>query len=99
MKKLFTKDKNNRQKIKYFELKRFVLKQISTNANFIKTMRWNALWKLNNVQKKSSKTILSNRCIKTTNKKRFHKFSIFSRIVFLKLIQSGQISGLKKSYW
>lgn len=98
MKKIFAKDKKNRQFIKKLELKHFILKQISTNSNFIKTIRWNALHELN-YNKKGSKTILSNRCVKTINKKTFHKFSKFSRIVFIKLIRTGQISGMRKSSW
>lgn len=98
MKKLFAKDKEKRQNVKQFELKHFVLKQISTNSNFMKTVRWNALYKLNGT-KQGSKTVLSNRCIKTINKKTFHKFSNLSRTVFLKLVKSGQISGMRKSSW
>ena len=98
MKKLFAKDKKKRQFIKQLELKHFILKQISTNSNFIKTICWNALHELN-CNKKGSKTTLSNRCVKTINKKTFHKFSKFSRIVFIKLIRTGQISGMRKSSW
>lgn len=98
MKKLFVKDKEKRQSVKQKELKHFALKQISTNANFIKTVRWNALYELNNV-KKGSKTVLSNRCVKTINRKTFHKFTNLSRTVFLRLIKSGQISGIRKSSW
>lgn len=98
MKKLFAKDKEKRQNVKQQELKHFVLKQISTNSNFIKTVRWNALYELNSA-KGGSKTVLSNRCVKTINKKTFHKFTNLSRTVFLKLIKSGQISGMRKSSW
>jgi ribosomal protein S14 len=98
MKKLFAKDRKNRQTAKQLELKHFVLKQISTNSNFIKTARWNALYVLAS-SKKGSKTILSNRCVKTINKKTFHKFTNLSRTVFLKLVKSGQISGMRKSSW
>ena len=98
MKKLFAKDKEKRQNVKQQELKHFVLKQISTNSNFIKTVRWNALYELNSA-KEGSKTVLSNRCVKTINKKTFHKFTNLSRTVFLKLIKSGQISGMRKSSW
>ena len=98
MKKLFAKDKKNRHIVKQLELKHFILKQISTNSNFLKTIRWNALYELNS-RKQGSKTVLSNRCVKTINKKTFHKFTNFSRTVFLKLVKSGQISGIRKSSW
>ena len=99
MKKIFSKDKQNRKTLKQLELNHFILKQISTNSNFLKTTRWNALYQLSNLPRKSSKTVLSNRCVKTINKKTFHKFTNFSRTVFLKLVKSGQISGMRKSSW
>ena len=99
MKKLFAKDQKNRQIVKNLELKNFVLKQISTNSNFSKTTQWNALIKLSSLTKRRSKTVLSNRCVKTINRKTFHKFTNFSRTVFLKLVKSGQISGIRKSSW
>jgi ribosomal protein S14 len=99
MKKIFAKDKKNRKTVKQLELDHFILKQISTNLNFLKTVRWNALYKLSDLSKQSSKTVLSNRCVKTINKKTFHKFTNFSRTVFLKLVKSGYISGIRKSSW
>ena len=99
MKKLAIKDKKNRRLIKHFELKHFILKQISNNNNFQKITKWNALNKLSNLPKSSSKTYITSRCVRTVNKKTFHKFSNFSRMVFLKLARNGQISGLRKSSW
>jgi ribosomal protein S14 len=99
MKKLLVKDKKNRQFIKKLELKRFILKQILTNSNFLKTIQWNANDKLITLVKKKSKAIISNRCIKTINKKSFHKFTYFSRTLFLKLAKLGNISYLRKSSW
>ena len=99
MKKIFAKDRKNRKIVRQLELEHFILKQISTNLNFLKTVRWNALYKLSDLSKQSSKTVLSNRCVKTINKKTFHKFTNFSRTVFLKLVKSGYISGMRKSSW
>ena len=99
MKKLFAKDRKSRQTVKELELQQFILKQISTNSNFSKATRWNALHKLSSLTKQNSKTVLSNRCVKTINKKTFHKFTNFSRTVFLKLVKSGNISGMRKSSW
>ena len=73
MKKLFAKDRKNRKQIKQLELKHYVLKQISNNSNFLKTIRWNASSKLSNLSRNSSKVVISNRCVKTINKKSFHK--------------------------
>jgi ribosomal protein S14 len=99
MKKIFAKDRKNRKTVRQLELEHFILKQISTNLNFLKTVRWNALYKLSDLSKKGSKTVLSNRCVKTINKKTFHKFTNFSRTVFFKLVKSGYISGIRKSSW
>nr|YP_010145994.1 ribosomal protein S14 [Pseudo-nitzschia pungens]QQO80617.1 ribosomal protein S14 [Pseudo-nitzschia pungens] len=99
MKKLFAKDRRNREIVKHSELNHFILKQISTNSNFLKTIRWNALYKLSNISKSNSKTVISNRCVQTINRKSFHKFSNFSRMVYLKLVKSGYISGIRKSSW
>lgn len=99
MKKLFTKDKQNRTNVKQQELKKFVLKQIITNLNFSRIIRWNATYQLTDFQKSFSKTHLSNRCVKTINKKTFHKFSNFSRTVYFKLVKLGMISGIRKSSW
>jgi len=99
MKKLFAKDRRNREIVKHSELNHFILKQISTNSNFLKTIRWNALYKLSNTSKNNSKTVISNRCVQTINRKSFHKFSNFSRMVYLKLVKSGYISGIRKSSW
>jgi ribosomal protein S14 len=99
MKKLFAKDRQNRKILKQLELKHFILKQISTNSNFLKTVRWNALHKLSLMPKKSSQTLISNRCVQTINKKTFNKFTNFSRTVFFKLVKSGYISGMRKSSW
>lgn len=99
MKKLFAKDRENRKSVKQLELEHFILKQISTNSNLLKPIRWNALYKLSNMPKKSSKTVITNRCVQTINKKTFSKFTNFSRTVYLKLVKSGYISGMRKSSW
>jgi ribosomal protein S14 len=99
MKKLFAKDRENRKTIKQLELEHFILKQISTNFNLLKPIRWNALYKLSTMSKKSSKTLITNRCVQTINKKTFSKFTNFSRTVYLKLVKSGYISGIRKSSW
>jgi ribosomal protein S14 len=99
MKKIFSKDKKHRELIKKSELNYFILKQLSNDYNFSKIVRWNSIKKLTVLNKRISKTYISNRCIKTINKKKFHKFSNFSRHVFIKLAKSNLISGLRKSSW
>lgn len=99
MKKILVKDKKNRKTIKHFEINQFILKQISSNSNFQTITKWNALNKLSYSLRSNSKTYITNRCIKTVNKKTFNKFFSFSRMVFLKLARNGLISGLRKSSW
>ena len=99
MKKIFIKDRKNRSFTKQLELEHFILKQISNDLNFTKTTKWNSVKKLISLPKRSSKTYISNRCIKTINKKTFTKLSNFSRTIFYKLVKSGEISGLHKSSW
>ena len=99
MKKILGKEQKNRVLIKQLELKHFILKQIANNSNYQRVTKWNAFNKLINLPKSSSKTYVTNRCVKTINKKTFHKFSKFSRMVFLKLARNGYISGLRKSSW
>ena len=99
MKKIFAKDQKNRISLKQQELNRFVLKQISSDSNFSKILKWNALYKLIIMTEKGFKTRISNRCVKTINKKTFNKMSNFSRTVFIKLVKSGQLSGFRKSSW
>ena len=99
MKKIFSKDKKNRFQTKNIELQQFVFKQISNNSNFTKLIAWNSSDKLTSLSNKDSKTHVSNRCVKTINKKTFNKLSNFSRSVFLKLVKSGKISSIRKSSW
>ena len=78
MKKLFAKDRENRKTIKQLELEHFVLKQISNNSNFLKTIRWNALHRLLNMPKKSSKTGV----FKQSIKKHLINLLIFPELLF-----------------
>lgn len=99
MKKLYQKEKNNRAIVYEFEDVRIVLKSIVKNLKLINLTRWNAVLKLNTLPKKSIKTRLVNRCVLTGRKGKFTNSYKFSRLVFLRLLRSGNISGLKKSTW
>ena len=99
MKKFIQKDKKNREFVKQFELYRFILKSIIKNANYSNMTRWNAVLLLAELPVNSSEIRLINRCIITGNKKRVNNLYNYSRMVFLKLIRSGYISGIKKSTW
>ena len=99
MKKLIIKDQKLRKNFKSSEKLHFVLKLITNNLHLFSLLRFNASSKLKNFSKTNSKVSLSNRCIYTFNKTRFNKLTRFSRQIFLKLIRSGKISGLRKITW
>lgn len=99
MKKLLEKDKKYRKNIKIAENRHFILKSIVKNLNFFTLVRWNAFLKLKSLSNTFSKISLINRCLLSVNKKRFNKLTGFSRHIFLKIIRSGNVSGIKKSSW
>lgn len=99
MKKLLEKDKKLRYEIKSIENQRFILKSILKNFNFFILIRWNAFLKLKFLKKQNSETSITNRCLQSINKKRLNKLTVFSRHIFLKLIRTGSITGMRKSSW
>jgi ribosomal protein S14 len=99
MKKLLEKDKTLRQNILLSEHQHFILKSIIKNFNFFTLIRWNAFLKLKNLTKVTSKVSIVNRCLYSFNKKRFNKLTGFSRHIFLKIIRSGSVTGVKKTSW
>lgn len=46
---------------------------------------------------KNSQVSLTNRCLEGVNRKRLNKLTTFSRHIFLKLIRSGLIVGMRKA--
>ena len=99
MKKLIIKDKKGCLELKKQEKYYFILRSIFQNSNFFMLIRWNAYLRLKALGEISSKVSTSFRCVYTINRKRFNSLAPFSRYVFLKLIQSGKVSGFKKSSW
>lgn len=99
MKKLIIKDKKLRSELKKQEKQYFILKSIFQNSKLFVLIRWNAYRHLKTLSEINSKISKSFRCVYTINRKRFNSLTPFSRHVFIKLVQSGQISGLKKSSW
>jgi ribosomal protein S14 len=85
--------------MKLIENQHFILKSIFKNFNFFTLVRWNAFLKLKLLTKNNSKVAITNRCLKGVNKKRFNKLTTFSRHIFLKLIRSGSITGMRKASW
>lgn len=99
MKILTQKDKKNRKQFKFSEHKKLMLKSLRNNTNISKMIRWKSFENLLVFTARSSLSYFSNRCVITGRKKRINKSYSFSRIVFLKLVRSGNINGLKKSSW
>ena len=99
MKKLIAKDKKLRLKLKAQEKQYFVLKTIFQNSNLFALTRWNAYLRLKALGEANSKVAISPKCVYTVNRKRFNSLAPFSRYVLLKLIRSGQLSGMRKSSW
>jgi small subunit ribosomal protein S14 len=99
MKNLVQKDKQFRMDVKKFERKRLIFKSIIKNLYLADMVRWNAALKFTKLPSSSSKVYLTNRCALTGRSKYINKFYRFSRIEFLKLVRSGNISNLRKSIW
>lgn len=99
MKKLLEKDKKVRKELKKLEKKKFIFKTISNNSNLPDLIRFKALNNLTKIPRYTSKSITSNRCVNTINKKKFNKITHYSRIVFLKLARHKHIYGLNKASW
>jgi ribosomal protein S14 len=99
MKKIKIKDKKNRLAVKHFEINHFIIKTVFNNINFSNLLRWNSSLTLKNFPYRNYKTSMSNRCILTINKKRANKLTNYSRMVFLKQIRAGNITGIQKAYW
>ena len=99
MKKQIEKDKKRINYVKQIEKQNFILKSIFKNSNFFLLIRWQAFLKLKLLTSKNSKVSISLKCLYTKNKKKFNKITFFSRHIFLKLIRSGELSGIKKSSW
>lgn len=99
MKKILVKDKQLRIYLRNYEKIFFVLNCIANNSNFSKFVRWKAILKIKIINYHKSKSLLTNRCIETINKKRFNKLTQYSRQLFIRLIREGKIYGFQKSSW
>lgn len=99
MKKFLLKDKLLRLNLIKQSKKYFILKSILKNYNLFFLLRQKAIIRLNILGNHFSKVSLINRCLYSFNKKRFNKFTFFSRLVLLKLIKNGKLSGFQKASW
>jgi hypothetical protein len=99
MKKLFYKDKNLRFNIKKFNKKYYILKSILKNNYLFFKIKQNANKIIGYLSYVFRVTSIINRCIYTISKKRFNKFTLFSRFIFLKFIRNGLVNGFRKHNW
>lgn len=99
MKKVLVKDKKKIKSFFSIEKEKYVLSSIFNNFNFSNAIRRNANKKLHDVVSKNSLNLINLRCKITINKKNFNKLTRYSRHIFLKLIRSGKIYGIKKASW
>lgn len=99
MKHLLVKDKKKRNLVKFFELKRLILKSLLFNLNLNLNLRENIYALFIKFNKNTSKVRLRNRCV-FTNQSRFifTKFKV-SRLEFKRLIVKGKIVGVYRKSW
>ena len=99
MKNQIRKDKTKRKFVFESENKCIILKSIAKNKNLSDPSRCSANLRLTDLNSKTRKSKLVDRCVLTGRKSKIGKSYKFSRLSFLKLARNGWISGLKKSAW
>ena len=101
MAKVSAIEKNNRRKrmAKNQEASRKNLKKIANDINLPFEERFNAMVKLSQKPRNSSKVRIKNRCSLTGRPRAYHGYFDVSRIMLRELASSGLIPGLKKSSW
>ena len=93
----YIQDKILRKNFKDSNKQYFLLKLLLKNFNIFIFTRINVLIFLR--QLKNHHVFMSDRCVISYNKKKFNKFTSFSRMILLKKIYKGEIIGFKKSIW
>lgn len=97
--KAYYKRKKLQNLLKKYNKIYFLLKSIIKNTLLFLLLRYKAYLKLKFLFAINSNMKLFNLCILTYNKKRFNKFSCFSRHIFFKKIQNGEIYGILNINW
>ncbi len=93
------KDKNRRNIVFKYELKRLEYKSIIHDLSIPKKLRYSYIQKLNNLPKNSSNIRVRNRCILTGRGRSVFRFCKLSRIVIRQLAAQGLLTGIKKASW
>ncbi len=101
MAKVSAIEKNNKRKRMAANQKdsRAELKKIAEDKSKSFEERFNAMVKLSQKPRNSSKVRIKNRCSLTGRPRAYHRYFDMSRIMLRELALAGLIPGLKKSSW
>lgn len=93
------KDANLRTLVARVEYRRLLYKAILQDRSLPQPLRYEFMFKLNKVSKKSSAVRTKNRCVMTGRGKGVLRAFKCSRIALRELISKGEIAGVTKSSW
>ena len=93
------KDNKRRKLVLKNESKRLEYKSIINNLSLPKQVRYKYVYKLNNLNKNSSKIRVRNRCILTGRGRSVYSFCKLSRLKFRELAAQGKLIGITKASW
>jgi len=101
MAKVSAIEKNNKRKrmVANQENSRKELKKIAEDETKSFEERFEAMIKLSEKPRNSSKVRIKNRCSLTGRPRAYHRYFDMSRIMLRELASAGLIPGLKKSSW
>jgi small subunit ribosomal protein S14 len=93
--------KNNKRKenIEKYSAKRMKLKDVAENQSLSAEDRLNAMIKLSELPRNSSKVRYKNRCALTGRPRSYYRKFGISRIMLREMASWGLIPGVKKSSW
>ncbi len=98
-KAMVERDLKRRRLAEQHEAKRAKLKEIINNKDLEAEERFNAVLKLAELPRNSSKTRIRNRCLVTGRPRGFYRKLKMSRIALRELGSQGKVPGLIKSSW
>ena len=93
------KDANLRTLVARAEYRRLWYKAILQDRSLPQPLRYEFMFKLNKISKKSSAVRTKNRCVMTGRGKGVLRAFNCSRIALRELISKGEIAGVTKSSW
>lgn len=99
MKKLYNNQKLLQKNIINLEVNPLIFNSIIKHRSIFIFIRYKAYLIFKNSLKTNSISALLNICLIVLNKKRFNKFSFYSRSILNKKIQNGEIYGFFKYSW